>query len=147
MNNTESKYFNKSKLPPSDTVYKIVVCENMGWYRALARPSSICQYCFDFAFSDRCTKPNIDGAQIELRPVPCSAYGDDTYYVKSCPYFVYRRGTELNRVTLGDLSVLTGLGVPVLRRMSVEEINKIICNINCECVKIKSTIYIRSIRV
>lgn len=123
------------------------VPEGMGWYRVLERPSSICQYCFDFAFSDRCTKPNINGAVMERRPVPCSVSANDTYYVKSCPFFVYRRGTELNRVTLSDLSILTGLGVPVLRRMSVEEINKIICNINCECIKIKSTIYIRSIRV
>lgn len=132
MENTES-YYN--------------VPEGMKWYRALERPSSICQYCFDFAYYDRCTKPNIDGAVMERRPIRCEAFGEDTYYVRTCPFFVYRRGTELTRITLSDLSVLTGLGVPVLRRMSIEEINKIICNINCECVKIKSTIYIRSIRV
>ena len=117
------------------------------WYRALEHPSSICQYCFDFAFSNRCTKPNIEGADIKPRPVECSSYVNDTYYVKSCPYFVYRRGRELNRITYSDLSVLTAIGVPALREMSIEEINKIICNLNCECVMIKSLIYIRSINI
>lgn len=120
---------------------------NMSWYPAISHPHSLCQFCFDFAYNDRCTKPNIERAKITPRPVKCSSYGDDTYYVEECPYFVYRGGAKWQKISLMELKELTSVGVPVLRKLSVEDINKIICKINCECDKIKSQLYIRSIHI
>ena len=119
---------------------------NMSWYSASCRKCSICQMCFDFAYSDRCVKPNIAGANIKFRPVPGTKF-NDTYLVTQCPYFVYRSGADWERITLSDISILAGVAVPILRKMDIANINNLICKNNCECVKINSSFYIRSINV
>lgn len=140
-----SKYFDLSKLN-HDKIVTVKIGVNMGWYKANCVKSSICQMCYDFANADRCTKPKIEGAKIEYRPVSGTNF-DDTYLVTQCPYFVYRSKREWERITLADISILAGVAVPILRKMDIENINKLICKNNCECAIIKSQYYIRSINI